>query len=76
MSIVPQGAAYSGVVIQRHRFIHNVYNLIQVVGYGLSGDAYNSTAPCEDGDGALRSMRMALQDAGVQPSEVRVCCLW
>jgi 3-oxoacyl-(acyl-carrier-protein) synthase len=46
-----------------------------VVGYGLSGDAYNSTAPCEDGDGALRSMRMALQDAGVQPSEVRVCCL-
>jgi hypothetical protein len=43
----------------------------QVVGYGLSGDAYNSTAPCEDGDGALRSMRMALQDAGVQPSEVR-----
>jgi 3-oxoacyl-(acyl-carrier-protein) synthase len=44
---------------------------VQVVGYGLSGDAYNSTAPCEDGDGALRSMRMALQDAGVQPSEVR-----
>jgi 3-oxoacyl-[acyl-carrier-protein] synthase II len=43
---------------------------VQVVGYGLSGDAYNSTAPCEDGDGALRSMRMALQDAGVQPSEV------
>ena len=43
----------------------------EVVGYGLSGDAYHITAPSEDGDGAYRSMRMALERAGVQPSDVQ-----
>jgi 3-oxoacyl-[acyl-carrier-protein] synthase II len=43
----------------------------EVVGYGLSGDAYHITAPSEDGDGAYRSMRMALKRAGVEPSDVQ-----
>jgi 3-oxoacyl-[acyl-carrier-protein] synthase II len=43
----------------------------EVVGYGLSGDAYHITAPAEDGDGAYRSMRMALERAGVEPSDVQ-----
>src|ERR1700733_6278210 len=42
----------------------------EVVGYGLSGDAYHITAPSEDGDGAYRSMRMALKRANVQPSDI------
>src|SRR5499426_1775380 len=42
----------------------------EVIGYGLSGDAYHITAPAEDGDGAYRAMRMALQRAGVEPSDV------
>ncbi len=42
----------------------------EVVGYGLSGDAYHITAPAEDGDGAYRSMRMALERAGMQPSDI------
>ncbi|KAB2915092.1 MAG: beta-ketoacyl-ACP synthase II [Hyphomicrobiaceae bacterium] len=42
----------------------------EVVGYGLSGDAYHITAPSEDGDGAYRSMRMALKRAGMQPSDI------
>src|SRR5215813_12159915 len=42
----------------------------EVVGYGLSGDAFHITAPSEDGDGAYRSMRMALQRAGIGPSDV------
>ncbi len=42
----------------------------EVVGYGLSGDAYHITAPSEDGDGAFRCMRMALKRAGLQPSDV------
>jgi 3-oxoacyl-[acyl-carrier-protein] synthase II len=44
--------------------------LAEVCGYGLSGDAYTTTSPCEDGDGAVRSMRMALRDAGVAPEQV------
>ena len=42
----------------------------EVVGYGLSGDAYHITAPSEDGDGAFRCMRMALKRAGLQASDI------
>ncbi len=42
----------------------------EVLGYGMSGDAYHITAPCEDGDGAIRVMRRTLKDAGVEPSAV------
>ena len=42
----------------------------EVSGYGLSGDAYHITAPSEDGDGAERSMRAALRNAGLEPSDI------
>ncbi len=43
----------------------------EVIGYGLSGDAYHITAPSEDGDGAYRSMRMALKRANIQASDIQ-----
>ena len=42
----------------------------EVVGYGLSGDAYHITAPAEDGDGGYRSMAAALARAGLKPADV------
>ena len=42
----------------------------EVAGYGMSADANHMTAPCADGDGAMRAMRNAMRDAGVNPEEV------
>jgi len=42
----------------------------EVIGYGLSGDAYHITAPSESGEGGERSMRMALDDAGLTPADI------
>jgi 3-oxoacyl-[acyl-carrier-protein] synthase II len=42
----------------------------EVLGYGLSGDAYHITAPAQDGDGGFRSMRAALERAGLEPGDI------
>ncbi len=42
----------------------------ELVGYGMSADAHHMTAPAEDGNGAVRVMQAALDQAGVEPSEV------
>jgi len=42
----------------------------EVVGYGMSGDAYHITAPAPDGDGGFRSMTAALKRAGITPTDI------
>lgn len=42
----------------------------EVLGYGMTADAYHITQPDPDGDGALRAMRKAIHDAGLQPTDI------
>ncbi len=46
----------------------NIY--AELIGYGMSGDAYHMTAPSEDGDGAIRCMENALRNAEITPEQV------
>ena len=42
----------------------------EIVGYGATGDAYHMTAPCPDGDGAARAIRLAMDEAGITSEQV------
>lgn len=42
----------------------------EIIGYGMSGDAYHITSPAEDGDGGYRAMKAAIERAGVDPSDI------
>lgn len=42
----------------------------EIIGYGLSGDAYHITSPAEDGSGGYRAMKMALKRAGLEPKDI------
>jgi 3-oxoacyl-[acyl-carrier-protein] synthase II len=63
----------AGVIVleeYRHAVERGARIHAELVGYGMSGDAYHMTAPSESGDGAIRCMRNALHNAGLDASEI------
>ncbi|OAQ70187.1 beta-ketoacyl synthase (Cem1) [Pochonia chlamydosporia 170] len=68
--VVAEGAAVCILEELEHAKARGARIYAEVRGYGCSGDAYHMTAPREDGQGAFLSMKRALKNAGLKPSDV------
>ena len=68
--VVGEGAGILVLEEREQALARGVTVYAEVAGYGMSGDAFHITAPPEDGRGAVRVMRAALEEAGAAPEEV------
>jgi 3-oxoacyl-[acyl-carrier-protein] synthase II len=69
--VVGEGAGI--LILEEYEFAkrRNANIMAEIVGYGMSGDAYHITSPPENGDGAFRVMRNAIRDAKLEPNQIQ-----
>lgn len=68
--VMGEGAGMVVLEAYEHARARGATVYAEFAGYGLSGDAYHITSPADDGDGGFRSMKMALKDAKLAPSDI------
>jgi 3-oxoacyl-[acyl-carrier-protein] synthase II len=68
--IIGEGAGILVLEEMEHAKQRGAPILAELVGYGMSGDAFHITSPAEDGDGAYRVMRNSLRDAKLEPHQI------
>ncbi len=69
--VMAEGAGIIILETLEHAKARGARILAELVGYGLSADAYHLTSPMPDGEGAARCMNMALKHAGLKPTDVQ-----
>lgn len=69
--VMGEGAGILVLESLEHAKARGAQILAELGGYGATCDAYHITSPCEDGDGAARSMKLAMEEAGLSPKDIQ-----
>ena len=68
--VIGEGAGILVIEALDYALERGAHIYAELAGYGLTGDGYHMTSPCPDGDGAVRCMQAALDDAGIAAEQV------